>query len=114
LRLGKFSAVMLLNKLPMPLVCTSSSIPMIHSFGLLTVSQKFFMFRSYFLSILKLIVLNCEWMVCEWVAWLACVSSCNLWLHSWAPLRSTGSYGVQVGSICDFMVISIQPMVGSD
>jgi hypothetical protein len=54
LRLGKLSAIMLLNRVLMPLVYVSSpcSTPMICNFGLFMVSQIAFMFHSYFLSIL--------------------------------------------------------------
>jgi hypothetical protein len=55
LEVRSFSAIILLNKLSMPLVCTSSSVtPMIHSFGLFMVFQMSCMFYSYFLSILSL------------------------------------------------------------
>jgi hypothetical protein len=50
--LWKFSAIMLLTKMSVPLVCISSpsSIPMICKFGLLMVSQRSCIFHSYFLS----------------------------------------------------------------
>jgi hypothetical protein len=54
LRLRKISAIILLNKLSMHLVCISSlSTPMIHRFGLFMVPQIFCMFHLYFLSILS-------------------------------------------------------------
>jgi hypothetical protein len=41
LKIQKFSAIMFLNKLSVPLVCISSSfVPMIHSVGLLMLSPR--------------------------------------------------------------------------
>jgi hypothetical protein len=53
--LGKFCAIILQNRLSVPLVCTCSpySTPMIHRFGLFMVSQIAWMFYSYFLHILS-------------------------------------------------------------
>jgi hypothetical protein len=52
LRLGNLSAVILLDKLSIPLVCISfSSRPMIWRFGLLMVFQRSCRFYFYFLSI---------------------------------------------------------------
>jgi hypothetical protein len=51
-RLGKFSAIIVLNRLSVPLVYISFPFtPMIHRFGLFMVPQISCMFHSYFLSI---------------------------------------------------------------
>jgi hypothetical protein len=46
--LVKFS-VILMSMFSMPLVCTSSSIPMIYRYGLLILSQRSCTFHSFFL-----------------------------------------------------------------
>jgi hypothetical protein len=50
LNIGKFSAIMLLNELSIPIVCISSSIPVICRFGLSMVSQRAYMLHLCFLS----------------------------------------------------------------
>jgi hypothetical protein len=49
-RLRKFSAFMLWNTIPLVCISSSSSIPKIHRFGYLMMSQMSYMFHSYFLS----------------------------------------------------------------